>query len=73
MAGGSQGRRSVRGAARRARTPVLLAGTALARRGSRLVLLLRQGSGVFAGESVERRLATLAAALGLDPVVELAP
>ena len=53
-------------------TPALLAGTALRRRGSQLVLHLREGSGVFAGESVERRLAVLAAALGLDSLVELA-
>ncbi len=53
-------------------TPALLAGTALLRRGSQLVLVLREGSGVFAGESVERRLGVLATALGLDWVVELA-
>lgn len=53
-------------------TPVLLAGTALVRRGGRLVLRLREGSGVFAGESVERRLGVLAQALGLEPMVELA-
>jgi exopolyphosphatase/guanosine-5'-triphosphate,3'-diphosphate pyrophosphatase len=54
-------------------TPALLAGTALERRGSQLVLRLQEGSGVFAGESVERRLGSLALALGLDWVVELAP
>ncbi len=54
-------------------TPALLAGTALLRRGSQLVLQLREGSGVFAGESVERRLGSLALALGLDWAVELAP
>ena len=54
-------------------TPKLLAGTALLRRGSQLVLQLREGSGVFAGESVERRLGVLALALGLDWTVELAP
>ena len=53
-------------------TPALLAGTALLRRGSQLVLQLREGSGVFAGESVERRLGSLALALGLDWVVEVA-
>ncbi len=52
-------------------TPALLAGTRVERRGGRLALLLREGSGVFAGESVERRLETLALALGLEPVVEL--
>ncbi len=53
-------------------TPALLAGTSLERRGGRLVLQLREGSGVFAGESVERRLEALAVTLGLLPVVELA-
>ena len=53
-------------------TPVLLAGTALERRGSRLALRLSEGTGVFAGESVVRRLDALAAALGLEPVVEVA-
>jgi exopolyphosphatase/guanosine-5'-triphosphate,3'-diphosphate pyrophosphatase len=31
-----------------------------------------EGSGVFAGESVQRRLDALAAATGLAPVVEVA-
>jgi exopolyphosphatase/guanosine-5'-triphosphate,3'-diphosphate pyrophosphatase len=53
-------------------TPALLAATSLARRGGRLVLALHEDSGVFAGESVERRLAALAAALGLEPVIEVA-
>jgi len=52
-------------------TPVLLAGTALERRGGRLVLRLLEGSGVFAGESVLRRLETLAAALGVESSVQL--
>ena len=52
-------------------TPELLAGTALERRGSRLVLRLSEGTGVFAGESVVRRVEALAAALGLEPVVEV--
>jgi exopolyphosphatase/guanosine-5'-triphosphate,3'-diphosphate pyrophosphatase len=54
-------------------TPVLLASTSLERRSSRLVLRLTEGSGVFAGESVVRRLETLAAALGLDSSVEVTP
>jgi exopolyphosphatase/guanosine-5'-triphosphate,3'-diphosphate pyrophosphatase len=52
-------------------TPVLLAGTAFERRGGRLVLRLLEGSGVFAGESVLRRLETLAAALGVESSVQL--
>ena len=52
-------------------TPVLLAGTALERRGGRLVLRLVEGSGVFAGESVLRRLETLAAVLGLESTVQV--
>jgi len=50
-------------------TPALLAGTRLARRGGRLVLTLTEGSGVFAGESVLRRVEALAATLGLEPEV----
>ncbi|NKC31811.1 Ppx/GppA family phosphatase [Falsiroseomonas selenitidurans] len=53
-------------------TPILLAGTALHRRGEELVLRLVEGSGVFAGESVQRRLDVLAAALGLVASVEVA-
>ncbi len=53
-------------------TPVLLGGTALRRRGGELQLRLVEGSGVFAGESVQRRLDTLAAALGLSATVEVA-
>lgn len=52
-------------------TPVLLAGTSLERRGGRLILRLLEGSGVFAGESVLRRLETLAAVLGLESSVQL--
>ena len=37
-------------------TPALLAGTALERSGGRLVLRLSEGTGVFAGESVQRRV-----------------
>ena len=53
-------------------TPVLLAGTALRRRGGEIQLRLVEGSGVFAGESVQRRLDALAAALGLSATVEVA-
>ena len=52
-------------------TPELLAGTRLERRGGRLVLALREGSGVFAGESVARRIEALAATLGLESAVEI--
>jgi len=51
--------------------PALLDATLLERRGRRLVLRLHQGAGVFAGESVLRRLESLALALGLDPMLEL--
>ena len=53
-------------------TPVLLAGTALRRFGGELRLRLVEGSGVFAGESVQRRLDALANALGLPATVEVA-
>ena len=53
-------------------TPELLAGTALERSAGRLVLRLTEGSGVFAGESVLRRVEALAAALGLEAAVEVA-
>lgn len=53
-------------------TPELLAGTALERPGGRLVLRLVTGSGVFAGESVLRRVEALAATMGLEAAVELA-
>ena len=52
-------------------TPALLAGTRLERQNGRLVLRLSEGTGVFAGDSVLRRVETLAAALGLDPAVEV--
>lgn len=52
-------------------TTALLAGTALAV-GATLTLRLAEGSGVFAGESVTRRLDHLAEALGLDATTELA-
>ena len=50
--------------------PGLLEGTRLERRSDRLVLRLSQGAGVFAGESVQRRLEALAALLGLAAMVE---
>jgi len=50
--------------------PALLDATVLERRGRRLVLRLHQGAGVFAGESVLRRLEALALTLGLDPMLE---
>lgn len=52
-------------------TPVLLRGTSLRRHGGELQLRLVEGSGVFAGESVQRRLDALAAALGLTATVEV--
>jgi exopolyphosphatase/guanosine-5'-triphosphate,3'-diphosphate pyrophosphatase len=48
-------------------TPDLLAGTRLLVNGS-LVLQLQAGTGVFAGESVTRRLERLGLALGMDAV-----
>ena len=51
-------------------TPDLLAGTALAVRGSRLVLRLDEFSGVFAGEGVLRRLDRLAQEVGLEAGTE---
>jgi exopolyphosphatase/guanosine-5'-triphosphate,3'-diphosphate pyrophosphatase len=53
-------------------TPELLAGTSLRRRGGELRLRLVEGSGVFAGESVQRRLDALAGALGMAATVEVA-
>ena len=53
-------------------TPDLLAGTEL-QAGRTLTLRLRAGAGVFAGESVTRRLERLAQVLGLDPATEAAP
>lgn len=52
-------------------TPLLLAGTELRRTTGRLTLILRDGGGVFAGESVLRRVEALAAALGLEAVVDV--
>jgi exopolyphosphatase/guanosine-5'-triphosphate,3'-diphosphate pyrophosphatase len=51
-------------------TKDLLAGTRLRVQGGQLVLLLRANSGVFAGESVIRRLGGLAQTLGLEAVAE---
>jgi len=51
--------------------PALLDATVLERRGRRLTLKLYQGAGVFAGESVLRRLESLALTLGLDPSLEV--
>ncbi len=53
-------------------TPDLIAATAVAVQGGRLVLRLREEAGVFAGESVLRRLDRLAQALGLEAATELA-
>ena len=53
-------------------TPDLLAGTALSLRGSQLVLRLEEDTGVFAGESVIRRLDRLAQQLGLEATTEIA-
>ncbi|MBR0679751.1 Ppx/GppA family phosphatase [Roseomonas eburnea] len=53
-------------------TPELLAGTSLERSGGRLVLRLVEGSGVFAGESVMRRVEALAAVMGMEASVEVA-
>ncbi|WP_426959988.1 Ppx/GppA family phosphatase [Muricoccus radiodurans] len=78
LGGAAQARAELLGAALRLAytlsggTPALLAGTALERRGGRLVLRLVEGSGVFAGESVQRRVDSLAAAAGLEAAVEVA-
>jgi len=53
-------------------TPALLAGTSVAQAGGRLRLRLAEGTGVFAGESVLRRVEALGAAMGLEAVVEVA-
>lgn len=51
-------------------TAELLSGTRLVVGGSRLVLLLQEGGGVFVGESVIRRLDQLAQATGLEAQVQ---
>jgi exopolyphosphatase/guanosine-5'-triphosphate,3'-diphosphate pyrophosphatase len=51
-------------------TPALLGETALSRSASRLLLRLSEGGGAFLGEGVSRRLERLAAAMGLEPVIE---
>jgi exopolyphosphatase/guanosine-5'-triphosphate,3'-diphosphate pyrophosphatase len=53
-------------------TPDLLAGTELRLSGGRLILRLQEDSGVFAGESVMRRLDRLAQAVGLEAATEAA-
>ena len=53
-------------------TTDLLAGTELRLVGSRLILRLQEDSGVFAGESVMRRLDRLAQAVGLEAATEAA-
>lgn len=53
-------------------TPELLRSTRLVVQQDRLVLKLVEGGGVFAGDSVQRRVEALAAALGLLAVVEIA-
>ncbi len=53
-------------------TPDLLSGTALILRGSQLILRLEEDTGVFAGESVIRRLDRLALQLGLEAATETA-
>ncbi len=52
-------------------TPDLLAATTIAVQDGRLVLRLREQGGVFAGDSVLRRLDRLAQALGLEAVTEV--
>jgi exopolyphosphatase / guanosine-5'-triphosphate,3'-diphosphate pyrophosphatase len=54
-------------------TPDLLAGTRLRVDGRRLVLSLAQGTGVFVGEAVVRRLTRLAQALELEAATETMP
>ncbi len=51
-------------------TPDLLAGTRLRVQGSRLILSLREDTGVFAGEAVVRRLDRLAQTIGLEAATE---
>ncbi len=51
-------------------TAALLGGTSLVHEPGRLVLLLTHGSGVFAGESVTRRLERLAQAIGVEAATQ---
>jgi exopolyphosphatase/guanosine-5'-triphosphate,3'-diphosphate pyrophosphatase len=51
-------------------TNALLAGTRLSREPGRLVLRLHEGAGVFAGESVTRRLERLGQAMGMEAATE---
>jgi exopolyphosphatase/guanosine-5'-triphosphate,3'-diphosphate pyrophosphatase len=51
-------------------TSALLAATQLVREPARLVLKLKAGKGVFAGESIARRLDRLGQALGVEAVTE---
>ena len=53
-------------------TPDLLAGTGLLLSGNRLILRLEEDSGVFAGESVMRRLDRLAQEVGLEAATDTA-
>jgi exopolyphosphatase/guanosine-5'-triphosphate,3'-diphosphate pyrophosphatase len=53
-------------------TPDLLAGTGLVLQVGRLVLRLEEGTGVFAGEAVMRRLDRLAQTVGLEAATETA-
>jgi exopolyphosphatase/guanosine-5'-triphosphate,3'-diphosphate pyrophosphatase len=53
-------------------TPDLLAVTRLERNGSQLSLQLTEGAGVFAGDSVTRRLDHLAQVFGLQPFLDFA-
>lgn len=53
-------------------TPALLAGSRLAVEHDRLRLTLVEGSGVFAGDAISRRLEPLAALLGLVPEIAVA-
>jgi exopolyphosphatase/guanosine-5'-triphosphate,3'-diphosphate pyrophosphatase len=51
-------------------TTDLLSGTSLRMQGNRLILRLEEDHGVFAGESVTRRLDRLAQAVGMEASTE---
>ncbi|KAA2215309.1 Ppx/GppA family phosphatase [Pseudoroseomonas oryzae] len=76
---GSQRRAEMLGAALRLAytlsggTPTLLRDTELQLGADRLTLRLVEGGGLFAGDSVQRRVEALAAVLGLAATVEVAP